>query len=60
VRKLEGHTNWVTTATFTYSFSGGIERGATLAEIKRNATTLGMAKGRKHLPFQDTAQRGHR
>ncbi|MDO9129171.1 MAG: DUF499 domain-containing protein [Anaerolineales bacterium] len=30
----------VTTATFMYSFSGGIERGATLAEIKRNATTL--------------------
>jgi len=30
----------VTIATFMYSFSGGIERGATLAEIKRNATTL--------------------
>jgi len=30
----------VTTATFMYSFSGGIERGATLADIKRNATTL--------------------
>jgi len=30
----------VTTATFMYSFSGGVERGATLAEIKRNATTL--------------------
>jgi hypothetical protein len=30
----------VTTAAFMYSFSGGIERGATLAEIKRNATTL--------------------
>jgi len=30
----------VTTATFMYSFSGGVEVGATLAEIKRNATTL--------------------
>ncbi len=30
----------VTTATFMYSFSGGVERGATLADIKRNATTL--------------------
>ncbi|MFC2064157.1 ATP-binding protein [Chloroflexota bacterium] len=30
----------VTTTTFMYSFSGGVERGATLADIKRNATTL--------------------
>lgn len=30
----------VTTAVFMYSFSGGVERGATLTEIKRNATTL--------------------
>jgi hypothetical protein len=30
----------VTTATFMYSFSGGVERGATMADIKRNATTL--------------------
>jgi len=30
----------VTTATFMYSFSGGVERGATMVEIKRNATTL--------------------
>jgi len=28
------------TSIFMYSFSGGIERGATLVEIKRNATTL--------------------
>lgn len=30
----------VTTSIFMYSFSGGTERGLTLAEIKRNATTL--------------------
>jgi hypothetical protein len=30
----------VTTAAFMYSFSGGVERGATLSDIKRNATTL--------------------
>lgn len=30
----------VTTATFMYSFSGGVERGATMVEIKRNATTM--------------------
>ncbi len=30
----------VATTTFMYSFSGGIERGVTLSEIKRNATTL--------------------
>ncbi|MEK7670985.1 MAG: DUF499 domain-containing protein, partial [Bacteroidota bacterium] len=30
----------VTTAIFMYSFSGGVERGVTLSEIKRNATTL--------------------
>jgi len=30
----------VTTATFMYSFSGGTESGATMTEIKRNATTL--------------------
>jgi len=30
----------VTTATFMYSFSGGVERGATISDIKRNATTL--------------------
>jgi hypothetical protein len=29
----------VATAIFLYSFSGGVERGATLGEIKRNATT---------------------
>lgn len=28
------------TTIFMYSFSGGAERGATLAEVKRNATTL--------------------
>jgi len=31
----------VATSIFLYSFSGGIERGANLGEIKRNATTLG-------------------
>jgi hypothetical protein len=31
----------VTTSIFMYSFSGGPERGVTMAEIKRNATTLG-------------------
>jgi hypothetical protein len=30
----------VATSMFMYSFSGGIERGVTLSEIKRNATTL--------------------
>ncbi|MGQ9600104.1 MAG: DUF499 domain-containing protein [Anaerolineae bacterium] len=30
----------VATATFLYSFSGGVERGATLGEVKRSATTL--------------------
>lgn len=30
----------VTTATFMYSFTGGTESGATMTEIKRNATTL--------------------
>lgn len=30
----------VTTSIFMYSFSGGTERGLTLTEIKRNATTL--------------------
>lgn len=30
----------VATSIFMYSFSGGVERGLTLAEIKRNATTL--------------------
>jgi hypothetical protein len=30
----------VATAMFMYSFSGGIEHGVTLSEIKRNATTL--------------------
>jgi len=30
----------VATTMFLYSFSGGIERGVTLSEIKRNATTL--------------------
>lgn len=30
----------VTTSIFMYSFSGGTERGLTLMEIKRNATTL--------------------
>ncbi|MBN8655123.1 MAG: DUF499 domain-containing protein [Anaerolineae bacterium] len=29
----------VATTVFMYSFSGGVERGATLTEIKRNATT---------------------
>lgn len=29
----------VATSMFLYSFSGGVERGATLAEIKRSATT---------------------
>jgi len=28
------------TAIFMYSFSGGVERGATLGEVKRHATTL--------------------
>jgi len=28
------------TTTFLYSFSGGIERGATLGELKRSATTI--------------------
>ena len=28
------------TSIFMYSFSGGIERGATMVEVKRNATTL--------------------
>lgn len=30
----------VATAVFMYSFSGGLERGVTLVEIKRNATTM--------------------
>ena len=30
----------VATTVFMYSFSGGMERGVTLAEIKRNATTM--------------------
>lgn len=30
----------VATTIFMYSFSGGVERGAALGEIKRNATTL--------------------
>ena len=30
----------VATTTFLYSFSGGLERGVTLGEIKRQATTL--------------------
>ncbi len=30
----------VATAVFMYSFSGGVERGATLGEVKRSATTL--------------------
>ena len=30
----------VATSIFLYSFSGGIERGANLGEMKRNATTL--------------------
>jgi len=30
----------VATTIFMYSFSGGVERGATLAEVKRSATTL--------------------
>jgi hypothetical protein len=30
----------VATTVFMYSFSGGIERGVTLVEIKRNATTM--------------------
>jgi len=30
----------VATSMFLYSFSGGIERGVTMSEIKRNATTL--------------------
>ncbi len=30
----------VATTMFLYSFSGGIERGVTLSEIKRNSTTL--------------------
>lgn len=30
----------VATTIFMYSFSGGVERGATLGEIKRHATTL--------------------
>ncbi|MGQ9561852.1 MAG: DUF499 domain-containing protein, partial [Candidatus Oleimicrobiaceae bacterium] len=29
----------VATMTFLYSFSGGVERGATLSEVKRNSTT---------------------
>jgi hypothetical protein len=31
----------VATAIFLYSFSGGVERGATLGEVKRSATTTG-------------------
>ncbi|RMF28240.1 MAG: ATP-binding protein [Chloroflexi bacterium] len=30
----------VATSIFLYSFSGGVERGATLGEVKRSATTL--------------------
>jgi hypothetical protein len=30
----------VATAIFLYSFSGGVERGATLGEVKRSATTI--------------------
>jgi len=31
----------VATTIFMYSFSGGVERGCTLSEVKRNATTTG-------------------
>jgi len=31
----------VATSIFMYSFSGGVERGATLAQVKRSATTTG-------------------
>jgi len=31
----------VATSIFMYSFSGGVERGATLGEVKRSATTTG-------------------
>jgi len=31
----------VATSIFLYSFSGGVERGATLGEVKRSATTTG-------------------
>ncbi|HEC35994.1 MAG TPA: DUF499 domain-containing protein [Anaerolineae bacterium] len=31
----------VATTIFLYSFSGGVERGATLSEVKRSATTTG-------------------